>query len=234
VISTCPNGHESASTDYCDTCGARIMGAPSTAAPGSSTPPVALSELPPSVAVVAPPPVSGPPVTCPHCEITQDASNKYCEACGYDFANGTAPVPLTAPKPAAAVGWQAVVTADASYHARSGATDVPFPIGAPERRFTLSRAQELVGRRSDARGIHPEIDLASPPEDTAISRSHCTLVRQPDGGYAVVDNGSTNGTFVNDSSTGLVKGVALTLADGDRVYLGAFTCITMRTASPTG
>jgi hypothetical protein len=194
---------------------------------------MALSELPPAVAVAPPaPPPPGPPVTCPHCEITQDSANKYCEACGYDFANGTAPVPLVAP--AAVVQWEAVVSADAAYHARSGAADVPFPTGAPERRFTLTRPQELVGRRSDARGIHPEIDLASPPEDTAISRSHCTLVRQPDGSYAVVDNGSTNGTFVNDSSTPLVRGVAVTLVDGDRLYLGAFTCITVRSASPNG
>jgi FHA domain len=229
----CPNGHASSSTDYCDTCGARITGAPSTAAPGSSTPPMALSELPPAVAVAPPPAPSGPPVTCPHCEITQDSANKYCEACGFDFANGTAPVPLAAPV-SAAVTWEAVASADAAYHARSGAADVPFPAGAPERRFALNRPQELVGRKSDARGIHPEIDLASPPEDTAISRSHCTLVRQPNGSYAVVDNGSTNGTFVNDSSTPLVRGVAVTLAEGDRLYLGAFTRITLRVSSPTG
>jgi hypothetical protein len=229
-VTLCPNGHKSDSIDYCDTCGARIAGAPSTAAPGSSTPPAALA--PPVAPVVAPPAApAGPPITCPHCTITQDADNKYCEACGYDFANGTAPFPIVSAAPVAVV-WEAVVSADAAYHARSGATDVVFPAGAPERRFTLTRPQELVGRKSDARGIHPEIDLASPPEDTAISRSHCTLVRQPDGTYAIVDNGSTNGTFLNDAAAPLTKGTQVVLASGDRIYLGAFTVITVQTASP--
>jgi hypothetical protein len=228
ATSVCPAGHTSASADYCDTCGARITGAPSTVAPGSSTPPV---EMAPPTAPTPPSAPAAPPITCPHCEIAQDGANKYCEACGYDFANGTAPVPIVTAAEAA-TSWEAVVTADASYHSRSGAADVPFPTGAPERRFALSRSQELVGRRSDARGIHPQIDLASPPEDTAISRSHCTLVKRPDGSYAVVDNGSTNGTFLNGGTTPLVKGEPVALADGDRIYLGAFTMITVRMASP--
>jgi hypothetical protein len=226
-VTLCPNGHKSDSVDYCDTCGARIAGAPSTAAPGSSTPPAELA--PPAPPVVAPP--AGPPITCPHCTITQDSDNKYCEACGYDFSNGTIPFPIVSAAPKA-VAWEAVVSADASYHARSGATDVVFPTGAPERRFMLTQPQELIGRKSDARGIHPQIDLASPPEDTAISRSHCTLVRQPEGNYAIVDNGSTNGTFLNDATAPLTRGAQVVLADGDRIYLGAFTLITVKTASP--
>jgi pSer/pThr/pTyr-binding forkhead associated (FHA) protein len=74
----------------------------------------------------------------------------------------------------------------------------------------------------------PEIDLAGAGEDPGISRLHAVLERRPDGGYAVRDLGSTNGTMVNDDPAPLAQHVAVALADGDRIRIGAWTTITVR------
>ncbi len=82
---TCPSGHDSASTDFCDVCGMRMNGP---AAPGSS--PGASS---PAVAP-APPTVSAEP--CPRCGAAR--TGQFCEVCGFNFASGTArqPAPVAA------------------------------------------------------------------------------------------------------------------------------------------
>src|SRR5215468_11292839 len=141
---TCPSGHDSASTDFCDTCGMRMDGA----APGAR----AAASAPSSAAAVpAPPEAPGEP--CPQCGTAR--TGQFCEVCGFSFASGTAPQPVrvAAPAPAAkpdvsapappgtaaapgvasapgavapgtgalgavapdAAGWTAVVTADRAY-----------------------------------------------------------------------------------------------------------------------
>jgi FHA domain len=214
-VNTCPNGHRSGTTDYCDTCGARM---------GSSVP---------SHVKLVPPPAPAPAVpdvSCPHCGTVQPATDKYCEGCGYDFTTGTAParsVTATPPvvAPTSSPVWEAVITADPAWHARSG-SDAPLPT-VPERRFPITGDQVLIGRRSDSRGIFPQIDLSHEHDDTAISRAHCTLVRQPDGSYSLVDAGSTNGTFVNDNPVAITKGQPVPLVPGDRIHIGSFTTLTI-------
>jgi pSer/pThr/pTyr-binding forkhead associated (FHA) protein len=105
---------------------------------------------------------------------------------------------------------------------------VPFPAFYPRRVFALTGAELLVGRRSDSRGIHPEIDLSGAPEDPGISRAHAVFEQLPDGGYAVRDPGSTNGTRLNDEPEPIEQGQPIPLRDGDRVYVGAWTRITVR------
>jgi hypothetical protein len=82
---TCPDGHESASSDFCDTCGIRIEGQPaaSTTAGGAAMP----------GAVVTGATASGP--TCPHCGA--DKTGMFCEVCGYDYASGRPNVSVAAP-----------------------------------------------------------------------------------------------------------------------------------------
>jgi hypothetical protein len=116
-----------------------------------------------------------------------------------------------------------VVTADRAYYDRNDADDIAFPDHCPERVFTLADADVLVGRRSESRGIRPQIDLSGAPEDTGISHLHLLLRRQPDGSYAVVDPGSTNGSLLNDDATPLPHNTPTVLKDGDRLYLGAWT-----------
>ena len=92
---TCPEGHQSEATDYCDTCGAPMTGGmPPTG--GSPDPDPDLG------------PGAAPAQTCPHCGAANLADALFCESCGYDFTTGAAPLgtapdtapPATAPAPA--------------------------------------------------------------------------------------------------------------------------------------
>ena len=91
-MAVCPSGHVSQTSDYCDTCGAVIGGAPVSAPSGSS------GGGPPAAA-------AGSREPCPSCGAAQEG--RFCEECGYDFelaalvpaAEHTAPLP-SAPAPA--------------------------------------------------------------------------------------------------------------------------------------
>jgi pSer/pThr/pTyr-binding forkhead associated (FHA) protein len=125
-----------------------------------------------------------------------------------------------------------VVAADRHQFERFAAAGIAFPDDCPPRRFTLDGEQVRIGR-SRGRGdeTHPEIDLGSPPVDPGISRLHAVLERRPDGGYAVRDLGSTNGTTVNDDPSPIGRENAIALGAGDRIRLGAWTTITLRLGS---
>jgi FHA domain len=249
-MATCASGHDSASDDFCDVCGIRIgavaefppspavapadggatatMPAPAgacpqcgaartgqfcescghdftTVTPGSPGSPSGLSPAAPSPA--AAPPVTVTPVTVTPVTVT----------------------PVTA-TPVTAT-WTAVVTADRVYFDRlvatvgADASELSFPDYCPERRFRLSGTEVRVGRRSVSRGIHPEIDLTGPPADPGVSRLHALLVAQPDGSWSVVDPGSENGTLLNGNT--IPANQAVTLHDGDRIHLGAWTALTI-------
>jgi hypothetical protein len=124
--------------------------------------------------------------------------------------------------------WEAVVEAERDYYDSGDDHRVPFPAFYPRRVFPLGGPRLLIGRRSESRGIHPEIDLSGAPEDPGISRAHAILERLPDGGYAVLDPGSTNGTRINDEPDPIEPGRPVPLQDGDRVYVGAWTRVTVR------
>jgi pSer/pThr/pTyr-binding forkhead associated (FHA) protein len=103
---------------------------------------------------------------------------------------------------------------------------VPFPADAAGRPFELVGDVVLIGRRSDKAAVFPDIDLADP----GVSRKHATLHRQADGSWSARDEGSTNGTRVNDGADPVPPGSLVPLADGDRLFVGAFTRITIRRA----
>jgi len=243
---TCPAGHESASTDFCDNCGMRIGGAaPTASASATSSPggasPAGAADI---AAAAGPPPAPAEP--CPLCATPR--SGQFCEACGYDFASGSAPAgaapaasagpgaaaPVTGDAAASGPGWTAVVTADRAYFDSVVAGEGPdagtleFPGYCPERRFRLAGQEMRIGRRSVSRGLEPEIDLTGPPADPGVSHMHAVLIAQPDGGWAIVDPGSANGTKVNDND--LSVGVRLPLHDGDRICLGAWTMLTIQSS----
>jgi hypothetical protein len=241
-MATCPAGHESASTDFCDTCGIRIGGpAPGTAAqpPGGTGPSGGATAAGP--AQLAPAAAAEP---CPNCGTGR--SGQFCEACGYDFSSARAPgqpvaihgeptisAPLIRPAPDApdAPGWSAVITADRAYYdsvITGGGPDaaaIKFPEYCPERRFRLTGSQMRIGRISPSRGFAPEIDLTGPPADPGISRLHAVLIPEPDGTWAILDPGSENGTLVNNIE--ITTDQRVRLRDGDRIHLGAWTVVTI-------
>jgi hypothetical protein len=152
-----------------------------------------------------------------------------------------AQVPAAAPTlvPSAAgpgTAWVAVVAADREYFAammsRSGpdARALYFPAYSPEVQLPLTGQQVTIGRRRQSTGAAPDIDLSRAPEDPGVSHQHAVLVRQPDGGWAVVDQNSTNGTTVNMAEEPISAFVPVPLGEGDRVHVGAWTTITLRKA----
>jgi pSer/pThr/pTyr-binding forkhead associated (FHA) protein len=155
---------------------------------------------------------------CPRCDTARSGDDRYCEACGYDF---------DAP-PGADAEWELVATADRQQFERFAGNGITFPTNCGERRFTLEGSQMRIGRSRGSGGPTPEIDLAGSPEDPGISRLHAVLERKEDGGYALRDLGSTNGTTVNDDPQPVDAGVAVPLTDGDRIRIGAWTAITVR------
>ena len=144
-------------------------------------------------------------------------------------AESSAPVPSATPANGAA--WAIVVTADRAYYDSvqdAGGPDaaaIGFPAYCPERRFRLAGTEVRVGRRSESRGIHPEIDLTGPPADPGVSRLHVVLVGAPDGTWSIVDPGSANGTLVNGDE--IPAGETVPLRDGDVIHLGAWTALTV-------
>jgi pSer/pThr/pTyr-binding forkhead associated (FHA) protein len=108
------------------------------------------------------------------------------------------------------------------------ADSVEFPVAATDRRFELSGSRATVGRHSASRGIIPDVDLSAPPTDTGISHQHAILLHQGDGAWAIVDPGSTNGVFINDSNDPLPINRVVALAEGDRIHVGAWTTLSIQ------
>lgn len=75
-MATCPAGHETNHTDFCDVCGLPIAGGGTPASPAAAAPHAA------------------PVVTCPNCKTPNVADALFCEACGFDFTTGTLPAPV--------------------------------------------------------------------------------------------------------------------------------------------
>ena len=140
------------------------------------------------------------------------------------LAQASRPAPPGAPAPGRLT---VVVTADRAYYDSQQVGDVQFPVGAPHRVIELPAGPATIGRRSRRLGTDPVVDLAVPPEDPGVSHTHASLLPGDDGTWALVDHGSTNGTYLNESRESLPANVAQTVRPGDRIYLGAWTRITL-------
>ncbi|MEU3775116.1 FHA domain-containing protein [Streptomyces sp. NPDC032472] len=94
---TCPNGHQSASDDWCEVCGHRMAAA---AAPAAAVPAA-------SSYGYGYPPTTGEPTAqaelCPQCRTPREAMAPFCEECRYNFLtrSATSYAPLGQEAPAA-------------------------------------------------------------------------------------------------------------------------------------
>jgi hypothetical protein len=208
-MATCPNGHESTTSDYCDTCGAPIE------APSDPTLNV------PAVEAPAPPPPAAP---CPSCG--EPLRGRFCESCGYDPETGQAPA---AEAPAAAGVPTVTLELDADpalWDRMVGSGEPAFPAALPVLRFELTGDRATLGRIRAGAAVDVELPLTGAAADPAVSHNHCVFERQDDG-WTVRDAGSANGTWINDAPKPLAPGQTHTLADGDRILLGAWTRLTV-------
>ncbi|BCJ40323.1 hypothetical protein GCM10010168_31820 [Actinoplanes ianthinogenes] len=205
---TCPNGHVSTEADYCDTCGAKIGGAPVAAEAVKDPAPMLNSE------------------NCPNCGTPRAGAARFCEDCGYDHTTGKVPqLTEVLPEPVTAGEWTATLFADPAYFALNEVEGVTFPADPGERQITLTPPQVRIGRGSTSKGTSPEIDLAD--TDPGASHNHALLTLNVDGVWLVTDLGSTNGTYINDEDQPLTAGQSRALKDGDQVHVGVWTTLTM-------
>ena len=127
-----------------------------------------------------------------------------------------------------------VARPDRQYYEMIDPEGMEFP-GAPyTRRIALVGDHVRIGRRSTTRGIKPEIDLSGTLEDVGVSHRHAVLMRQPDGSWALVDQGSTNGTFLNAESDPIPANQRVPLRAGDQIHVGAWTTLTMERVDVSG
>ena len=190
----------------------------------------------PSRAFVAAPKSGAGKVSCPSCgEPREDPDARFCEVCRHDFienrpgpppiaraAAPRAPAPVApAPPSVAPRAWDLVITVDPALDTDPDPAH-PCPRGAADVVRAVDRADLLVGRQDETRDIHPEIPVADP----GASRRHAKFVLDPDGGVALQDLASTNGTQVNGQD--VAPGTRRRLHDGDTVTLGRWTRITLR------
>ena len=139
--------------------------------------------------------------------------------------------PPSAPSAEPAVDWVAEVWIDPAWYAAQESPD-PLPSPGLPAVVGLRAKSVLVGRTSQSRNIHPEVDCDT---DSGVSRRQAQLTT--DGTrWWVEDLDSANGTFVGSASGSLPEdpiavGVKRELAPDDRVYLGAWTRIVIRAAT---
>lgn len=148
-------------------------------------------------------------------------------------APGTAGTSTGEPSAAASdFEWLAEVWIDPDWYQTQEADD-PCPSPGLPAIMPLRHRSVLLGRVSSSKNTNPEIDLSSDP---GVSRRHAQLTS--DGTrWFVEDLGSSNGTFVGPAAGPLpAKGISVgpktELDDDDRLYVGAWTRVVVRRATP--
>jgi len=169
TMTTCPNGHQTSASDYCDVCGAPMP------APGPVDPAVAAERLaagqPTPIATGGAQPgvpeasANAPTKACPSCQSLNPGSALFCEACGYDFTTGALPraassnpldldAPVASAAPAAPAAPEPAPVAPAP-------TPVPAPV-APERALEPAPVEA-------ARPASPEASAEPEPEPVLVA-----------------------------------------------------------------
>jgi cytochrome c5 len=208
---TCPAGHESTTEDYCDTCGAPI-GAASAASAAPAAEEAAATE-----AAAEP----APPEACPGCG--EPVVGRFCESCGYDVESGTPakPRPVRLALSADRAHWDRMV----------GSGEPAFPVVGPTLELELSGDRAVLGRVRTGAPVDVDLALTGSAADPAVSHQQCVFERDPaTGAWSVRDADSANGTWINDADEPLASGAVHRLADGDRILMGAWTCLTVHLA----
>jgi hypothetical protein len=142
--------------------------------------------------------------------------------------------PSVAPSiaPSIAVEWVVELWVDPDWYAAQEAEDpCPSP-GLPEI-VPLRRQSVLVGRPSASRNIHPDIDCTGDP---GVSRRQAQLTTDGQRWW-IEDLQSSNGTYVGPASgplptEALQPGQRRELDEDDRIYIGAWTRLVVRPATP--
>ncbi|GAA2621745.1 FHA domain-containing protein [Actinomadura fulvescens] len=249
----CPRGHDSGADDYCDVCGDLMPAAAPAPALGAGT--ASGAEECPHCGTprngafcevdgydfehrTLPRAVSPDPgLTGQATQLLQDPMARFAPPPSPSPSPPSSPqrpeIPRTTIGVSSPTGWSVLIAADRDYYETMMALGGPeaaalqFPPYCPDRWIPLIGEQIRIGRRSASRALFPEIDLSTPPEDPGVSHVHAILLAQPDGTWALVDPGSTNGTTVNGATEPIAVNVPVPVGAGDRIHVGAWTTITL-------
>ena len=128
--------------------------------------------------------------------------------------------------------WEIVAWTDREFYEQNEAEAEddelpPFPEKLARRRIPLVGDHARIGRHSKTRGIEPEIDLFHVLGDPSVSARHAVLMRQPEGDWALVDQESTNGTFLNRDEDPVPPNQPVPLSDGDHIHVGTWSTLTI-------
>jgi hypothetical protein len=231
---------------FCENCGydfvtgslpadAAVVGSPAVGSvpPGVGAPPAAPSVLspdgPPAESAISGSgsPGSGSPGSGPAEATEGDAGNGGSGET--DRGSDAKAKPSDDPMPDDVPRLRILISADRAYFdevVNDGEIDFPDPPPA-ETELELAGTELHIGRTSESRAIHPDIDVAELTGDQAVSSRHAVL-RAADGGYTIVDVGSTNGTFLATvDSEAITQGVAVEVEAGTPIFVGAWTRITV-------
>ncbi len=211
MSATCPAGHRSATADYCDQCGAPhrcpARGRHETRGARRHEHDAGHER------------VARERRHARGAERRGPGHDRFCEICGFDLARHDPRSAVLADS-----GWAAEVAPDLAYFERVAPEGLTFPVrrGGADRSRSTPRASGSAGGARPGDDA-PEIELGDP----AVSRLHATLVHAQDGSWAIVDEGSSNGTTLNADADPIPSHLEVPLRDGDEVHVGAWTTITL-------
>ena len=118
------------------------------------------------------------------------------------------------------------VSTDADYFSAmvtEGEVVLPDPL-PPDQDLELFGTELHIGRTSESRAVHPNVDVEALTGDPAVSTRHAVLRVAIDGTMTITDVGSTNGTFVGEfTGEPITQGIPVELGENKVVYLGAWT-----------
>jgi hypothetical protein len=204
---TCPNDpdHQSDNPDSCSVCGARISPNPSPAAAVPTLEPIEITAIGNSVLVAG-----------------SSSAVLVTDAEKVDHLLPPTPAPAPEPPVPPRTRLELVAVVDPTLYIQPQ-PPTPCPVGEPPKRFSLDQSENLIGRRSERRGIFPQISLTDP----GVSHKHAVILREPDGSLILMDVGSANGTQLNGKD--VKPGVRIPLCGGDQIVIGCWTRITLQT-----
>jgi len=156
---------------------------------------------------------------CPNCRSKQFDGTIFCSECGENLVATTrheTTLSLGQRPPTGELTDEAALIAAP---APSTGPRITLVIMNSGRRISLDIGDDLlIGRKDNARGIFPDVDLGlDGGYDAGVSRRHAILAYN-NGTYTVEDLSSSNGTFINEQR--LPAEQATRLKQGDELKCG--------------
>jgi hypothetical protein len=169
------------------------------------------------------------PARCPNCDGTRRPAERFCPRCRYEFATGRRPQPpVLVPLRRPATRWELRVDTDDGYASTRAADGLATPAGRPTVVVPLERPTVVIGGMAGPPDEEQLVNLRDLTGDPGVSKVHALLSRRADGNYRLSDPGSMNGTRLNSHEVRIPRNRPTPLRDGDQIFVGAWTRLTIR------